>query len=122
VATVALIVSLASAVMTPGIGVWVAFRTRLKVTVTLQTGSAYAVNSQEQVPLAKILVNSQGKALTVENIAFEWVSPMPRPESWGVGTSDCPRVGPSLVGGHPPDRRRDDRADTTRGALLHAGW
>jgi hypothetical protein len=91
VALVALIISLASAATTAVIGVWVAFRTRLKVTITLNVASM--ATGSEQVPLARILVNSQGKALTVEDISFEWVSPLPRPESWGWGAPSVQELG-----------------------------
>lgn len=91
-AVTALIISLISAAGS-ATAVVVAIRSRLKVTVTLQTSSAYAVNSQEQVPLAKVMVNVQGKALTVEDIAFEWVSPMPAPKSWGWGPPTAPELG-----------------------------
>jgi hypothetical protein len=77
--------------------VWVAVRTRLKVTVTLEPSTFYVPQATEQIPLAKVLVNAQGKALTVEDIAFEWVSPMPRPESWGWGPPSA------LELGLPPD-------------------
>ena len=73
--------------------IWVAVRGRLRVTATLQATGSYLGDDRKQPPLAKLMVNVQGRALTVESVRMEWVSPMPAPISWGWGAPTPPELG-----------------------------
>ena len=60
------------------------------------------------------MVNVQGRALTIKNINFEWVSPMPAPYAWGwAAPPTAPELGLPLGSrGEQPADRRDHSANT----------
>ena len=73
------------------VAAWALYRGRLKVRVTLNTASL--ASGSGTFPLAKVSVNCQGRTLTVEDISMEWISPQPRPASWGWGAPSIIELG-----------------------------
>ena len=68
--------------------------------VTLNTSSL--ATGAGTFPLANVSVNCQGRTLTVEDISLEWISPLPRPESWGWGAPSLLELGlPQELVGSP---------------------